>query len=253
MKGFWLITGLCLIVLMSLSAIPQDQAYHDFADQRQLLGIEHFWNVVSNLPFLLVGYIGLKALQDGDALHFPKPLLNCYWVFFFGVFATGIGSMYYHLQPNNETLLWDRLPMTIAFMAFFSLIIGEYIDENIDRQVLLPLLLLGITSVFYWYTTETAGNGDLRPYAFVHFAPMLLIPYILLTQPVRYSHQHYVWAMLLTYLAAKIFEALDDQVYFVGELLSGHSIKHMCAALGPYVFLLGLKQRQPIVQAHDKV
>jgi hypothetical protein len=28
--------------------IQQDQLYHVFADQRTLLGIPHFWNVVSN-------------------------------------------------------------------------------------------------------------------------------------------------------------------------------------------------------------
>ena len=253
MKGFWLITILCLLIVMSLSAIPQDLEYHDFADQRRLLGIDHFWNVVSNLPFLWFGYFGLRALHNGDIMQFPRPLSNCYWFFFLGVAATGFGSMYYHLQPNNETLLWDRLPMTVAFMAFFSLIIGEYIDENIANKVLLPLLLLGLASVFYWYFTEQAGYGDLRPYAFIQFAPMILIPYILLTQPARYSHQYYIWAMLLTYLLAKIFEALDDPLYLIGGVLSGHSIKHVCAAFGPYVFYLGIKQRQAIIQVNDEL
>ena len=238
---------------MSLSAIPQDLEYHDFADQRRLLGIDHFWNVVSNLPFLLFGYIGLRGLCNGYIMQFPKPLLNCYGLFFLGIAATGFGSMYYHLQPSNETLLWDRLPMTIAFMAFFSLIIGEYIDENIANKMLLPLLLLGLASVVYWHITEQAGYGDLRPYAFIQFAPMILIPYILLTRPARYSHQHYIWMMLLTYLLAKIFEVLDDQLYLIGGFLSGHSIKHVCAAFGLYFFYLGLKQRQSYIQVDDEL
>ena len=39
-------------------AIPQPAEYHDFADQRGLAGIPHFWNVVSNLPFAIIGLVG---------------------------------------------------------------------------------------------------------------------------------------------------------------------------------------------------
>jgi hypothetical protein len=48
-----------LAILPLLPPIPQDPSYHQFADQRTLLGIPNFWNVVSNLPFVLVGAIGL--------------------------------------------------------------------------------------------------------------------------------------------------------------------------------------------------
>jgi hypothetical protein len=249
--GFWLIILMCVVIVMLLPAISQDANYHDFADQRQLLSIAHFWNVISNVPFLLVGYWGLKALRVGEIVQFPKSLINCYRVFFAAIAVVGIGSMVYHLQPSNETLVWDRLPMTVAFMAFFSLIIGEYINESIGKNLLWPLVLLGGATVVYWAITEAAGVGDLRPYALIQFAPMILIPYLLLTMPTRYSHQCYVWAMLLTYLIAKIFEALDHNIYAIGQMMGGHAIKHVCAALGPYLFYLGLKRRQLITLSTD--
>ena len=42
----------CLMVislggLLLLSPIPQDQNYHQFADQRTIFGIPNFWNIVS--------------------------------------------------------------------------------------------------------------------------------------------------------------------------------------------------------------
>jgi len=54
--------GLMVASLATLPLLPpiaQDPSYHQFADQRTLLGIPNFWNVVSNLPFVLVGTMGL--------------------------------------------------------------------------------------------------------------------------------------------------------------------------------------------------
>ncbi|MGC1960471.1 MAG: hypothetical protein WA683_22930, partial [Pseudolabrys sp.] len=48
-----------IVGLLLLPPISQNQNYHDFADQRTILGIPHFWNVVSNLPFIAVGAAGL--------------------------------------------------------------------------------------------------------------------------------------------------------------------------------------------------
>lgn len=94
-----------LVALLPLPPLLQDQAYHQFADQRELFGIPNFWNVVSNLPFVAVGAVGL--------LRFHRDVTTT--VLFAGIFLTGFGSSYYHLDPNDSTLFWDRLPMTICF------------------------------------------------------------------------------------------------------------------------------------------
>ena len=49
--------------LLLLPPIPQDQSYHQFADQRAMLGIPNFWNVVSNFPFIAIGAVGLAAIS----------------------------------------------------------------------------------------------------------------------------------------------------------------------------------------------
>src|SRR5688572_14775950 len=87
--------------------------YHDFADQRCLCGIPHALNVVSNLPFLIVGLWGLGFLlgpkaASGRAFQDPREC-RAYLVFFAALALTGVGSAYYHADPTNDRLLWDRL------------------------------------------------------------------------------------------------------------------------------------------------
>ena len=237
-----------LLVVFNISPVPQNPEYHNFADQRTIAGIDHFWNVASNLPFIVIGIIAINNLLNKDSLTYPLSLFPCYLIFFIGVGFVGIGSAYYHLQPSNETLLWDRLPMTVGFMAFVAIIIGEYLSEKIARKLLPYLILAGAASVFYWYFTEQAGRGDLRPYGLIQFAPMLMIPMIMVMFPARFTHTDYLWAMLAAYIVAKMFEAWDGYVYSIFGL-SGHAIKHLFAAAGPCLFLLALKKRTMIINS----
>lgn len=236
----------CMVIAFMVPPIPQDQEYHQFADQRRILGIPNFWDVISNAPFLLIGLIGLNELLYKKSLHYPKSLMWSYLVLFAGTFLVGFGSGYYHLAPDNETLVWDRLPMTFAFMAFFSIIIGEFISEKAGKLFLLPLLLVGVFSVFYWIVTERAGNGDLRLYGLVQFLPMLLIPIIILWFRPSYTQVKYIWLMMFAYLAAKVFEFGDVYIYQLTGFWSGHTIKHLFAALAPFFLLLGLIKREPV-------
>jgi hypothetical protein len=134
--------------------------------------------------------------------------------------------------------------MTIGFAGLFSIIIGEFISVQAGRRILIPLLLIGYASVEYWAFTESLEAGDLRPYAVVQFLPMLLIAIILVTRKPTIGATKYYWIMLLFYVIAKIFEQLDDIVYAAGGLLSGHSIKHLFAALTPATVLYALYQRR---------
>ena len=83
---------------------------------------------------------------------------GCTWHFSLAYLLTGFGSAYYHLEPNNPTLVWDRLPMTIGFMSLFALIFAERIDDGLGRK-LFPWLVAGFASVLYWHLAD-----DLRPY-----------------------------------------------------------------------------------------
>jgi len=224
-----------------LSPFAQDHAYHAFADDRTLLGIPNFWNVVSNLPFLIVGVSGFRFLVRHSDL--VTPLRTAWVMFFVGILLTTLGSGYYHLSPDNPSLGWDRLAMTIAFMSLFAVVVGEYISVNWAHRLLIPLLLLGMASVLYWLHTETLGSGDLRPYALVQFLPVLLIPLIMYRHRGQSDLGPYLGAMIAFYVAAKVFEHYDASVFAAGEIMGGHALKHALAALASASLLLGLHRR----------
>lgn len=239
------ITLLAVIGAWLVPAIPQNPAYHQFADQSALLGIANFWNVATNLPFLAIGLAGIRELYHGRPVIVPE-LWLAYLAFFGGVALVGPGSAYYHLSPDNDTLVWDRLPMTFAFMAFLSIIVGEYIAVAAGRRLLRPLLLAGIGSVLYWHVSERLGHGDLRWYGLVQFLPMLLIPLIMLMFRPRFTGVGFIWAMLGAYLVAKLAEYLDGPIFRALYPVSGHALKHLLAALGVYGFLMAIRQRKPV-------
>ena len=242
--GLIIITAvLALGGILSHGLIPQDVAYHLFVDTREIWSIPNFWNVVTNIPFAIVGLLGLYKLRSPGKLGILDETITAYILLFFGTFLVCFGSSYYHLSPDNQTLVWDRLPMTIAFMALFSIIISEFISINSGKALLLPLILAGILSVAYWHFTENQGEGDLRFYALVQFYPILAIPIMLVCYRSRCTHVQAYWWLLLTYIVAKLFEHFDGEVFDVLGFISGHSLKHLTAALGMYVLLVFYQKR----------
>lgn len=243
------ITLLSLSVIfgvMTLDPIAQDLTYHQFKDQRTLLGLPNFLNVVTNLPFLLVGLAGLYSILKTHRMKLIPELKIAYSFFFCGVSLIAFGSAYYHLSPANGTLLWDRLPMTFAFMALLSILIAEFISLRVAQLLFLPLVAFGVFSVFYWQYTEGNGEGDLRLYILVQFLTVLLIPFILLLFNSRFSHTSGYWLLLSAYIVAKIFEYFDTTVHNNILILSGHSLKHLLAALGIFFLLKSYNNRELI-------
>lgn len=228
-----------IILVFMQAPIPQSQEYHHFADDQQLFGIPNFRNVMSNVPFVIAGIWGIVfLLRKQRSANLDTGSL----VFFFGILFTAFGSVWYHLHPDNETMVWDRLPMTIAFMAFFSVLIRECLDTETGKKLLWPLLFLGLLSVCYWQMTEQRGQGDLRFYFLVQFLPMFLIPLILLLFKSRGLPKVYFWLVLLAYVIAKVFEIKDAEV-FDATGISGHTIKHLMAVIAPLIYLAGLKKQ----------
>jgi hypothetical protein len=232
-----------LVSVLFVPAIPQDINYHQFADQRRILGTPNLFNVISNIPFMIVGYLGIQLLLKNQTICICQDIYWAYRVFFIGVFFVGLGSGYYHLFPNNKTLIFDRLPMTVAFMAFFTIIVSEFISVPVGKLLFIPLLLLGMFSVWYWYFTEQQGAGDLRLYGLVQFVPLLLTPLIIWLFLSSFSHSHLLWYFFAAYVLAKVFEASDGIIYQYLFQISGHSIKHIIASMGCYIFYIHLKQR----------
>ncbi len=232
-------------MLLWVEPIAQDLNYHLFADNLSRWGVAHFWNVFSNLPFLLVGLMGIWSLAK-QQFNLRSGTAVFYWVFFVGVFFVGLGSSWYHLNPNNQTLVWDRLPMTVAFMAFFSVILTEHVDQQLGKRLLWPLVVVGLLSIIYWQYSESMAAGDLRWYALVQFLPLIMIPIIFVVYPKPYSHIHLLWWFLGMYVLAKLLEHFDAQIFQLLTVISGHSLKHMAAALGIYFYWRYLKRRQTL-------
>lgn len=224
--------------------IPQPLGYHSFADTRAVFGVPNFWNVISNVPFLIVGVAGLIEVLRGKYPGGLPSLRFAYGLFFLGVALVCFGSGYYHWMPSNGTLAWDRLPMAFAFMAFVSIVIAEHLNQRLGKLLLWPLIAIGVFSVWYWDYTEGLGRGDLRLYGLVQFLSLVTIALIWLMFPSRLTGIGYLWAMFAGYALAKLLEELDDQVYStLGSQMSGHALKHVAAAAGMFCFVLALRRR----------
>ena len=244
LKIFIAIVVVAIIGVFSINPIAQDQGYHQFADQRGMVNVPNFFDVISNLAFVIVGFMGMRLVGSGRATGGLPELQAVYLTFFVGVFLTGFGSAYYHFHPDNQTLLWDRLPMTIAFMALFSAIVGETISPRIALKLFIPLLAAGMASVVYWHVSELNGNGDLRAYVLVQFLPIVLIPLMLVLFTSRLNGNKYIWGIIGDYAVSKLMEHFDSRIYNALGVVSGHSLKHLVAAFATFIFYLALRNRQ---------
>jgi hypothetical protein len=123
--------------------------------------------------------------------------------------------------------------MTFVFMAFLSSIIAGWINIKAGTRLLVPLLLLGTGSVIYWYYSELKGTGDLRFYAFIQYFPILIIPlvFLLFKNPENNKGLFLLVWVIVWYLAAKLLETLDRSIYTFTNVVSGHSLKHIAAAI----------------------
>lgn len=233
-----------LIYTLLQSPVPQDISYHTFADQRSFFGIPNFFNVASNFFFLLVGAIGVRYCVGNATIGFWPGWLTL----FTGITMISLGSGYYHLAPDNHTLVWDRLPMTIGFMGLLVALLSEYLHPRVGKMLLIPALLTGFFSVFYWHFT-----GDLRLYYWVQFMPLLIVLVIVLFFRPAYSRQWMLLVALIFYLLAKFSEYFDREIF---DLLygysSGHTLKHLLSAVGCFVLLLMLVRRVDIPSPDER-
>jgi len=234
-------------VFAFLPRFAQPQSYHSFADQRSYIGMANFGDVASNLPFAVIGFLGLGFVVRPASGRFIGPRERWpYFVAFAGIFLTAFGSSYYHLDPNNARLVWDRLPIMVAFTATAAAMITERVQLRAGLLLLPVLLLVGIGSVLQWNASELRGAGDLRFYAGVQVCSTLVLLIVLLF-PARYTRGSDLAIVVGFYALAKIFELLDKPIFQLdGHLVSGHTLKHLAAAAAGYWLLRMLQKRRPV-------
>jgi hypothetical protein len=242
-------TVLSIAAAILLPAMPQPIAYHDFADRRVGFGVENFLDVASNIGFLLAGITGLfVVLRPRTQFAFEIERWP-YGVFFLGLLLTAAGSAYYHLAPDNERLFWDRLPMTIAFMSLVAAQIVDRISVKAGVGLLLPMLLVGAASTIYWLATERAGAGNVVPYAVLQGYSVVILVVIALVQPSRYTRGSDIYWVFAAYVIAKLLELFDKELLALGNLVSGHTLKHLAAAAAGFVVCRMLLLRTPIARS----
>lgn len=239
------------VVGFRLPPTPQPASYHQFADQRAWLGIPNFANVASNFAFAVVGVWGLRLLRKPDMLKNAfgeKRERLAYVLAFAGLLLTAFGSAYYHLVPNNSRLVWDRLPMTIVFGSLIAVVISEFISVEAGIRLFPFLIAVAAGSVLQWYHDELGGHGDLRIYGAIQVYSALVLLMPLLMKP-RYSRRTDFAVVFGFYALAKVFELADKSVFRIGGLVSGHTLKHLAAAMAGYWILRMLERRRPLAPA----
>lgn len=214
--------------------IVQWADYHRFADVRSWSVLPNAWNVLSNLPFALAALWAWPRLRGAGA---------AWQSFCIAIALTSIGSSIYHWAPDDLSLLIDRLPIAWACSTLLCAFLAERVSPR-WRSLASVVLALAASSVAvaWWGVGMAQGSGDLRPYVFVQFMPMLVIPAALLMRMPVLSQDAVPafswWSALALYACAKAVEAADAAVLEItAHAVSGHSLKHLLAALAAWLLL----------------
>jgi hypothetical protein len=224
-------------LMVASPPIVQPLQYHEFADSRAFLGIPNFWNVVSNVLFLLVGIAGLRFCLAHELRS------RAAWIALFaGVALVAAGSSYYHWDPRDATLVWDRLFITVAFMGLLVAVLGEHLGARLAQVLLAPMLLTGLAGVLYW-----RAFGDLRLYLWVQLITLLAVPLLIVLFRSGYTRRWLLLAALVWHALARVAELYDREFFaHTGNQFSGHSLKHILAAMACFTILWMLRTRKAL-------
>ena len=211
--------------------IAQFEDYHRFADQTVFLGVAHAGDVLSNAAFALIAVWGIWRLWPVES--------HGYRLFLAGLLLTAFGSGYYHLAPDNARLVWDRLPIALTCAGLLAAMRAECgVATNEARDALL-LAVAAVAGVLWWRVTDLHGAGDLRWYLLFQILPLVLIPLWQAIGRASRARRLAVAAAIALYAAAKLAELYDHQLLAVLRVASGHTLKHLLAALAAFVLLPG--------------
>ncbi|KAG5000085.1 hypothetical protein JHK87_021157 [Glycine soja] len=228
-----------LLLILLTPSIPQPQRYHDFADKREFFGIPNALNVISNFLFMVIGLIGLVLCHRMNYFNISISLQGELWgwtCFYVAVTSVAFGSSYYHFGPNDAGLVWDRLPMSVAFASLLAILVIERIDAKKGTISIVPLIMAGIMSNVFF--------GDIRLYVLAQGASCIAIPLMATLLPPMYTHSAYwLWASGF-YVLAMLQEAADRVIYLLTfHIVSGHTLKHLSAAMVPIILTVMLAKR----------
>lgn len=238
-----IVTLLAVTGLLIYGPIAQLPHYHEFADQRGLHGLPNAADVLSNAGFALVGLWGLLRLWPARR----RPELAAGWpgycLFLVALVLTAAGSGYYHLGPDNASLVWDRLPIAFACAGLLAGVRAET-GPRINGWLWACLLAIaGALSVWWWHFTEQAGQGDLRFYLLIQGLPLLLVPLWHTAYGAPRDQRAAFGLAIVLYILAKAAELNDHVLFSTLGWISGHTMKHLLATAAAAVVVGHLVRR----------
>jgi hypothetical protein len=237
----WLIVAAAVVALLLYGPIGQLADYHNFADRRNWLGIPNAADVLSNIPFLLIGLYGLHTLWGHRATREHDPSRSGYTLFFAAIALTAFGSSWYHLAPDNARLVWDRLPIALACAGLLSAVWSESLHSR--GWFTVALACFAVISVAWWRYTDLHGVDDLRPYLLLQCLPLVLIPLLQWQQGKPHAERWAFAAAIGLFALAKLFELADHTTFDELDFVSGHTLKHLLAAAASAVIAWDLARR----------
>ena len=235
LAGFTIVAA---IVALVVPPVAQPLSYHRFADDRAMLGVPHFMNVVSNAAFLAAGLAGLAIVATRRAAFASPAGRWTYLVFFAGLVLTSVGSAYYHLAPDNARLVWDRLPITTTLAGLLMGQVADRISVRAANALLVPAIAVGAASAWYWHATD-----NVVPYLVAQGYAAIATLVIALAFPSRYTHGSAICWAFAWFVLSKIVESFDDAIYRALGVVSGHTLKHLAAAAAGFVVCAMLARR----------
>lgn len=240
-----ILIGLLFAIWSLLPAIPQGQAYNNFVDNRSFFHIPNTLNVLSNVPFAMVGLWGLFLLSMPQKVLFIDSRERWPWVgFSIGLIFVGLNSGYYHFSPSNSRLVWDRLSMVVTFTSYAAALICDRINVRLGLWLWPIFLCIGIASVLVWISGEAAGKDDVSLYLSIQ-AFCMLLSLIILFVPPAYTRSSDIAVALFFYVLAVLFDRLDEQIYQLSDrMISGHTLKHIAAAFASFWLIRMLLKRK---------
>ncbi|KAF0915967.1 hypothetical protein E2562_000602 [Oryza meyeriana var. granulata] len=125
------------LLLVATPRLRHSPALHLFADMRNLLGVPNTLNVLTAYPLLLAGVPGLVLCLCGSGcfgISLRWEALG-WFLFYAGNVAAAFGSAYYHLKPDDDRLIWDRLP-AFTFLQDLKALLTESGTHSQMRRLL---------------------------------------------------------------------------------------------------------------------
>jgi hypothetical protein len=222
-----------------MSPVIKGPTFHQYADGRPLFGLPHAGDVLSNLPFVIVGVLGLVLARRIE--HLPRGLVA---LAFAGVLGIGVGSATYHVHPIDATLAFDWLPIVLALSWMVALVIADRVDLRVGAIAAVALPLAATASVMWWWLGGgTTSGGDMRWYAFLQLLLVALVPLLVLLYPRGRIDRTYLLLAVGCFVAARAVHAADATILATTGV-SGHTLKHLIAGLATFMVLRAVQRAQ---------